>query len=101
NTVLRALLGASHDSDTDATTPDGKSSWRKATSGRFGRTIARPVVRMRVGTSLSTRRMIDRSCGARSQITLTSDWCSPRFNRADVTYWIAALARAPPHRAEQ
>src|SRR5665648_905407 len=35
-----------------------------------------------------------RSCGARSQTTLTSFWCSPRFTRWVVTKWMSPSSPA-------
>ena len=42
---------------------------------------ARPMLTIRVGRSPSQYMRIEKSCGPRSQITLTSDWWMPRFTR--------------------
>ena len=51
--VLRTFRGASHETETSATTSDGNCSVMNATSGDPGRVMLRPDVRTDVGNSPS------------------------------------------------
>jgi hypothetical protein len=79
----RTFRGASHDTVTEATMPDGNCRLMKATSGRSPSTD-RADVCTEIGASPSRWNMIEKSCGARSQITLASLRTRPRFSRDDV-----------------
>src|SRR5947207_1950826 len=57
-----------------ATTPLWNSSVRKATSGTPVFTQSRATAVTRQGVSSSQKKRIDRSCGARSQMTDESRW---------------------------
>src|SRR5262245_47464590 len=78
--VLRSLLGASQDNSTCAIVPESYEQVMNATSS-FLSTQARPVLMTCLGRSSSQYRRIEKSCGPRSQITLTSDWYRPRLTR--------------------
>ena len=82
--VRRSLLGASQESSTWAIGPEAYSRSMNATSGRSP-TQARAVALTCVGVSPSQYRRIEKSWGARSQTTLTSDWWRPRLTRLDET----------------
>ena len=75
------MLGASHASSMCAIVPEANSQLMNATSSWPGMTQARPMLIMRRGRSPSQYRRIEKSCGPRSQMTLTSDWWMPRFTR--------------------
>ncbi len=49
--------------------------------GRPGITQLRPIADTETGFSPSQYRRIEKSCGPRSQTTLTSFWCRPRLTR--------------------
>ena len=70
--VRRSLLGASHESSTCAIVWDGNSRFTNITSGVSGRMHPRLTADTEWGASRSQYWRIEKSCGPRSQATLTS-----------------------------
>src|SRR3954469_22468926 len=83
-TIWRTLRGASQETWTLAAVPDSNVSVRNAVSGTPAWDTLRAEADPGTIRSPSQYRRIDRSCGARSQIT-PSRWYLPRFMREDVT----------------
>ena len=80
--VRRSLIGESQESSRCAIVPDAYCKLMNATSGLAGRTQLRDIADdLGRRSRPSQKRRIEKSCGARSQTTLTSDWCRPRFTR--------------------
>src|SRR6266540_4152549 len=84
--IRRSLVGASQDRWMFATQPEGNRRSTNATSAGPTPQLERPVADTRTGLSWSHEIRIERSWGARSQITLTSDRWMPRLTRDDCTY---------------
>src|SRR5687768_15033906 len=79
--VRRSFEGASHASSTCAMVADGNSRLMNATSGVYGKTQQQLSAETYAGFSPSRYRRIEKACGPRSQVTLTSVWWSPRLTR--------------------